>query len=386
MPPLRFDLSVDTTNLKKALQKMGILDGKMNLTIVGGSGGTGGSTGGSAPSQSGAAGNLGFLKLLVPIAAGIGVVAAVFEAIGPILSIFLKTFTAILLILLMPFLQLFLPLLKVGLPMLINFAKDIADGVRFLFGAFKLPQAFEKLSQGDFAGFLLEVLEGGIQTLAGLGQWILVKLTEIFSGAFGILVGIGTWIWDMFTGLWQLEFKILIGIGSWLLNTVKNLFKTGLTLLSGFGQWLWTTITTAFASLPTKIMEVIGSIAQKLKDGVNALLQIMFGGLNSIITFLKGIAIPSPFGTIKPFSFLSTFAVPHLDTGGRIEETGIAVVHKGETVVPPGQGQGITYSPTYNISGAIDETGWKRMMEEHDRTFLSNIRQATSFGGRFFNA
>lgn len=39
--------------------------------------------------------------------------------------------------------------------------------------------------------------------------------------------------------------------------------------------------------------------------------------------------------------------LPHLDTGGYIEQSGIAVVHKGETVVPAGRGGGLSLQITF---------------------------------------
>jgi hypothetical protein len=44
--------------------------------------------------------------------------------------------------------------------------------------------------------------------------------------------------------------------------------------------------------------------------------------------------------------------LPFLDTGGRIEKTGVAVVHKGETVTPAGQTGGTV---TLNFYGYQDD-------------------------------
>ncbi len=85
----------------------------------------------------------------------------------------------------------------------------------------------------------------------------------------------------------------------------------------------------AIGTLPKMFDEAIAAI----KSGAKAIYNSFIGLINWILSGLRLVPIikdkvPSD--------------IPYLDTGGKIEKTGVAVVHKGETVVPAGQG-GNTY-------------------------------------------
>ena len=132
------------------------------------------------------------------------------------------------------------------------------------------------------------------------------------------------------------------------------------------------------------------AIIEAVKNLVNAVIAIY----NDVASKLKAFTIVFPpilaggKATVwNPFDFLELIDiqnVPTAQTGGTIEKTGIAKVHKGETIVPAGGG-GINYSPTFNISPDVDGNALKRMLEEHDRNLLSRLSRGSTLRGRFLN-
>ncbi len=59
---------------------------------------------------------------------------------------------------------------------------------------------------------------------------------------------------------------------------------------------------------------------------------------------------------LDPFSFIinpdTTSTVPHAASGGFVAQSGVAVIHKGETIVPAGEGTTIEFN--INVAGVTD--------------------------------
>jgi len=122
-------------------------------------------------------------------------------------------------------------------------------------------------------------------------------------------------------------------------------------IIRGFGI-MWKLVTDGLQK------NLIDPISKSIETIKNIILKISWSSIEkSFQDFLKSITFDNIKAGFKSFfNFVIdlinksisglTFGlgpkIPHLASGGKIEETGIAVVHKGETVVPAGQSGGIT--------------------------------------------
>jgi len=118
------------------------------------------------------------LKLLGKIAAGIGIVAGFWMAIGPILSPFVKLIGALFLILLMPFIKAIMPAIVDNLPMIVEKVKGVAEGITDILNWF----------QKNFGttGSLIAAIAGLLVLNA-----VVSMATGAITGALGLFMTVG---------------------------------------------------------------------------------------------------------------------------------------------------------------------------------------------------
>lgn len=346
--------------------------------------------------------------LLSKIVAGVGIGNALTSAFQDFLRPISQILKAFFMLFIIPFSPLFKPLgeaLRVIFPALQTLMMEVRDNI----AKFVQPSGIANIL-GIGEGSTVQkpgALTGGEGSLIdGILGWA----QKVDTGAIATAVGLalGTLI-AMSLGVAALPALIIGVVAAVIIPPMVNFWVT--TIL-GIIEFLWTGVATIYAVLQAQwdsttqmlsniwtalikpkidsfvagfvgwIEEMKNGLINGLKSVFNFILSGIFGAINSAISFLKGLGV----GPIKPFAGLKTLEIPKLDTGGYIEQTGLAVVHKGETVVPANSSTSVNYSPTYNISGAIDESGFRKMLREHDNEFLSKLRQRTSTGGRYFNA
>lgn len=129
----------------------------------------------------------------------------------------------------------------------------------------------------------------------------------------------------------------------------------------------------AFQWVAARIGGIWDAIGGALKSGINAIIALVERGLNAILQPLQTVTglvgkIPG-LGGLK--QAVPEIRIPRLDTGGTIEKTGLAVVHKGETVTPPGLG-----------GGAIINFDFRGSVIANQQQLTDMIRKALNAVGR----
>ncbi len=121
----------------------------------------------------------------------------------------------------------------------------------------------------------------------------------------------------------------------------------------------WDATVEFFKKLPERIANAASGMWHGLLDEFHAVIDAIKNAWNAFadtLTFtlpkfhIKGTSVDVGGNTVK--------LLPHIDTGGRIAQTGLAVVHKGETITPAkvvdrgriGSGSTTTFSPTIVVS------------------------------------
>jgi len=161
---------------------------------------------------------------------------------------------------------------------------------------------------------------------------------------------------------WPKNFgKVLMGLGKSIFKFIMAPFKAVMKFIGTIGDAIvsafsapFNFIKSGFQAIGDFISGVFGGIVDILKAPFNALI----AGANAVIRGLNGISfkVPSWVPVIggKKLGF-SIPEIPSFDTGGTVEETGMAVVHKGETITPAKKeagSEGGLLGTLSNIAGA----------------------------------
>ena len=177
---------------------------------------------------------------------------------------------------------------------------------------------------GKVLGFVLRVAMRLLQPFIDVGQAIM----GLFDGtsSFGdLLKSLGALILNSILAPFRVVYAFLGEIFGW----PKNF---GMAIMDAIGaafDWLMS----GFQGIGDFISSIFTGIIDILKSPFN----LLISGANAIISGLNGISITVPkwvpFIGGKKLGF-SIPEIPSFDTGGVVEETGMAVVHKGETITP----------------------------------------------------
>lgn len=173
------------------------------------------------------------------------------------------------------------------------------------------------------------VYDPAIHAIADLTMWLWHNAIAPAIGGIVVMVhGLAAvWMW-----LWHnVGEPVMHGIGaaiSWLWN---NAAKPTFSLIMGVVQ-----------QVGSVFKMVFGAIAGYIEGGFNRAVGIVKGALNGIISVvnsaLGGInSVISAADKIPGVSLPHVPYIPHLDVGGDVERSGVAVIHAGERVTPAAQ-------------------------------------------------
>lgn len=162
-------------------------------------------------------------------------------------------------------------------------------------------------------GFFRDGWQGAIQA----GK----KTIGIFVGAWSRQVGRIKAIWSQGVASIRSGWNSIKADGRAAINTVRTRFQNGINQ-----------IRSGFAGLRDDVSNYLGSIgsaaASRFRSGFNSVIP------SSIDIPSASVSLPDAVGGGSVTVGGGSFNLPQLQTGGMVGETGIAEVHKGESVIP----------------------------------------------------
>ncbi len=177
----------------------------------------------------------------------------------------------------------------------------------------------------------------------------------------GWLTSIGAGLALGFAGVWLLVnsglSKLLADMGSWAEGAapaVMNLLKILTAPIAMLGTIVIDLVTGQFSSIQNDLANI-------MLQTIEAAIEIVQGAISSIPFVGKGWAaqLDSSLASIRAMrqSTLSGTYIPRAAEGGFVAETGLAVIHKGETVVPANQTGKTIQIDIHNDIGQINGIG-----------------------------
>jgi TP901 family phage tail tape measure protein len=202
----------------------------------------------------------------------------------------------------------------------------------------------------SFGAWAIAAGAAALATLAAAAPFIIIGV--IIAGVvFGVIMAIQHWGQIM---TW------LGGVCGAIGSFVGGVFSD----LGSFLHGLISDIGGAFSGLGTLLSNIWNGIVGIIKGAINDVIGI----INGFIGFIDSIQIHIPSIGVGPFhtpafdwNGLGIPKIPYLDTGGFVQSTGLAVVHRGETVFP---------ASTTSLSGAAAGLGGQPIIHNHNHFYV----------------
>jgi phage-related protein len=169
------------------------------------------------------------------------------------------------------------------------------------------------------------------------------KIKGFILPIFNVIKTVALAVWDVLktaveilVAAWILEFNIIKTVVMTVFDKIRDIvdaawdfIKTGVHAVRDVFVAVWNGIKDFFAGLWASIVGIFRTA-----------FNIMIGFINGIITGLN-VMVNALDVSLGPFINLPDIpSIPTLDSGGMIAKTGLAVVHRGEAVIPPSAGFG----------------------------------------------
>lgn len=251
-----------------------------------------------------------------------------------------------------------------------------------LIGIILIVKGIFDIFKGKFEGIGLIIMGVGAILLLFIGWWALIPI------AVGLVVYLIIKHWDkikaFFGKVWDAIKTIFKKSWKWILGLlfppagIVILFIKYWDPIKAFFSKIWTKIKDIFwsaakfiISIPGKIFNAFKGLGKMIKDAITNILP------NWMIKLLKGFS--GSMGKLKGF-------VGSFQTGGIVPETGLALVHKGERVIPrsevnKGNTNNVVFAPVTNIEAVItSDVDIDRLAEEINRRLAPQFERAVGRG------
>ena len=223
---------------------------------------------------------------------------------------------------------------------LLPFLPILITGIIWLYQGIMI---FHKLWSEIWASKAMQLIGSGLATLGGFLAKGLADQIQFYFNLAGAAVDLS---WKILTWLYDLN-----KTGG---QMVLGLAFTAAGMFWDFLVWFWGFVNNLSARQIKLEFSALGAVYDFLKwvqeivaTGANLVLSLVLTGRPQDKAFWDQIGLGGVFQAGSDFMGWAK-SIPFLDSGGTIAQTGIAVVHAGETVVPAGQGGGITINiPNY---------------------------------------
>ncbi len=382
-------------NLLRATQQKTSLQTKIlsGMKFLEGKGITGGISGGEGVAgAAGAGAGGGMMAALGTIAALLGIIAvamtlisAFFDAVGPIIKVVMKMISAMILILLMPF-------LKRGLPVLFDILKWMIEGTKTISGFVDSFMTYiEKLLGKAMGGDPMAIFELLVGPLGMLVIFLGKKLVEFLAAVDwkAIVDAVIPMLQNAFSVV--MEFintigKAVFGKQMWLqiiqaVNLIREIFSEG---------GVWKTI--------SKVIDDIGETIfgettwNNIKELINASMILLVDSLTNVANAVQGVAVAivtawnAVLGWAAPVSSPSsqsplTSNLNNLLSKGIFPKGGFSGGSSSAGTFTPGSNPGLAITNNLSVSAGVDRKEFSRILTDFSRQQGRELRNRTSYYG-----
>lgn len=184
---------------------------------------------------------------------------------------------------------------------------------KFTAGAKAIKSAFSGIKK-----FFADIWKGIKSVFRSVTTWFGNKFKAVVSAISTAVSGIGS----IFSAVWnaiKLPFNAVSTFFQSVISGIKAPFKGIANWFKSVFQTAWQGVKNVFSKggkvftgITTGILKTFKSVVNALIDGINDVVTVPFDGINGAFKKMKKVKISTPFGSIKPFSFLPTIPTPQI--------------------------------------------------------------------------
>lgn len=184
-----------------------------------------------------------------------------------------------------------------------------------------------------------------------IGAAVLWVWHNVYDPAIHAIAEIAMWLWNnvikpVANGIAK-QFELIGATAMWLW---KNGIMPAIHGIADVAMWLWNNvirpvfgwISSAAGAVAGAVRSAFGAIGGFISSAFSGAVGIVRGALNGVISVINSAiggvnSIIGMLNRVPGVSFPHLPTIPHLDVGGDVLSTGLAVIHKGERVTPAAQ-------------------------------------------------
>jgi len=207
------------------------------------------------------------------------------------------------------------------------------------------------ITKGKFEGIGLIIMGVGAILLLFIGWWALIPIAV--GAAVYLIIKYWKNIKSFFGWIWQKIKDIFWASWNWIKGMFLKYTLVGQIIknwkkIKNFFSGLWQAVIRIFKGAVNVLVSVMNFWIRGLENMIN----IAIKGLNKLIKFMNKV----PGVRIKTIGLIDLPKIPTFQTGGLVTQTGPALLHRGERVLPKGRARGseIVFSPTVYITSTIN--------------------------------
>lgn len=229
-----------------------------------------------------------------------------------------------------------------------------------------------------FIGWVATALGVGFGTAAAIILAVIAAITAIIFGAIEAWKNNFLGFKDAVIGIWESVKQIFTGLGQF--------FSGVWSVIVGIFTGNFDKIKQGFSKMGEGIKNIFIGIANYVINTMNQLVSLLISSLAQIVRAIQWVWNLIP-GHKKATWYQDIMAmgankqlIPSFAEGGVMPHTGLAMVHKGETITPAGQN--INTAPTINIQASIsNDYDVRRLADQLSKYWVNDMERVSKGRG-----
>ena len=200
---------------------------------------------------------------------------------------------------------------------------------------------------GVWWAIISQLFKSGMKVIWAVIKLVWAIIKNVFVIVLAVILGVITTFLALIRGDWGAAWDAINLMLKTVWEAIKEIVFAGLELVQTFLSEAWATIKTVATEAWNGIKDVVLGSLEAVRDQgetiINAFVGIVETGLNAVVGFIDAFTgginkISGVLGKIgldiPEIPEIGNVTLPRVDKGGDIVRSGVAIIHRGERVIP----------------------------------------------------